>query len=142
MIQYSVSMYYESVQHRGACSRVICVPKVPFSLNDNFPSIPIAMSKNHSIPINPSSVNEKVSSDNAAIVHRRTEFDTRGKVDGRIRLKGRLGTWRCWSGDLVQVKDETRAKCYRNAGEKARSVRKSPQDTLGGNSYYEPAGGH
>lgn len=69
MIQYSVSMYYESVQHRGACSRVICVPKVPFSLNDNFPSIPIAVSKNHSIPINPSSVNEKVSSDNAAIVH-------------------------------------------------------------------------
>jgi hypothetical protein len=83
------------------------------------------MSENHSIPITPITVNEKASSNDTAIVHTRTEFDTRGKIDGRIRLNGRLGSRRGWSSDLIEVKDETRAKCYRNASEKARSVRNS-----------------
>jgi hypothetical protein len=83
------------------------------------------MSENHSIPITPITINEKVLSDDATIVHRRTEFDTRGKVDGRIRLKGRLGSRRGWRSDLIQVKEETRAKCYRNASEKVRSIRNS-----------------
>jgi hypothetical protein len=59
----------------------------------------------------------------AAIVHGRTEFDTRGEVDDRHRLQGRPGTRRRgWRGDFIQVKDKTRAQGYRNASEKARSV--------------------
>ena len=104
----------------------ITVPIVPISVNENFPpdsrgAMSVKIQRTYHVPIAPISFLTRTFRrlHVAAIVDGRTEFqfefDTRGEVYGRHRLQVMLGKRRGWRGNLIQVKNETRAHGHRNA---------------------------